>query len=208
MSQDAIIAKIEELPDDISIILDIGCNTGREIPHLTRRWPAARIIAIEPNHNVLAEFARHYPHIEVHCLAIGSENGKCLFYPSDRRGSKAHSGSSSIRKPKDHLTMNPDVTFSDPYEVSVKKLDTFCSEINVSHVDFIWMDVQGCEGDVICGGPLIISRSKFIYTEAYENEMYEGQVIRNDLLKMLSCYSNVEIEDKYNILLKNKFTNE
>lgn len=59
--------------------------------------------------------------------------------------------SGSIRKPKNHLADFPEVTFDEPITVQTMTLDTRCDENGIEAIDFIWMDVQGSEIDVIRG---------------------------------------------------------
>ena len=36
-------------------------------------------------------------------------------------------------------------------EVKTKKIETYCLENNIKNIDFIWMDVQGAELNIIKG---------------------------------------------------------
>nr|WP_283807556.1 FkbM family methyltransferase [Bradyrhizobium retamae] len=42
-------------------------------------------------------------------------------------------------------------------------MDDWCSEANLKHIDFIWMDVQGAESDVIAGGRHTLSNTRFAH---------------------------------------------
>jgi 2-O-methyltransferase len=197
---DPIFQKLYDLPDDVLTILDVGANSGKEIPLLKQRWPAARIIAIEPNPEPFAKLREH--EIECHNIALSHSNGKALFYPSTYRVDLPHTGSSSLRKPKEHLDLNADVSFGEPFSVITATLDSFCKTNAIESIDLLWMDVQGCEGDIVDGSKMT-ENIRYIYTESYENEMYEGQKKRPELLRCLPTFSQVELGDKYNILLKN-----
>jgi len=100
------------------------------------------------------------------------------------------------------LIHNPSILFKSYYEVNCQTLDDFCIEKSIKNIDFVWMDAQGSEYDIIKSSSIIKS-AKYIYTEAYENEMYEGQGTRNDIVKHLCNFSVVDIHDPYNILLRN-----
>lgn len=47
------------------------------------------------------------------------------------------------------------------------------------------MDVQGAEQDVIEGGRRALSRTRFVYTEYSNEQLYEGQLSLRELLKIL-----------------------
>jgi FkbM family methyltransferase len=73
-------------------------------------------------------------------------------------------------------------------KVKTIKLDTWALKNNVKEVDFMWMDVQGAEKNVILGAKNLLKNVKLIYMEYGETD-YEGgmslyQTI--DLLKSLN----------------------
>ncbi|MGM4884385.1 MULTISPECIES: FkbM family methyltransferase [unclassified Rhizobium] len=68
------------------------------------------------------------------------------------------------------------VRFDRPISVETRRLDDWCGEAGLENIDVIWMDVQGAEADVIAGGNQILSRTRYIYTEYSDQELYEGQL--------------------------------
>jgi hypothetical protein len=53
-------------------------------------------------------------------------------------------------------------------------------ENDISFIDFIWADVQGAEEDLILGGlDTLRKRTKYLFTEYNNSEMYEGQINLN-----------------------------
>ena len=52
----------------------------------------------------------------------------------------------------------------------------------IAQVDLIWMDVQGAEADVFRGGRETLAKTRFIYTEYGETELYQGQLPFRQLL--------------------------
>jgi len=86
-------------------------------------------------------------------------------------------GSSSLKKPKEHLKHFPAIKFSETAEVNVIKLDTFTKQQNLDHIDFIWEDTQGNLADIINSGQNTLTKTRFLYCEHYEGqEMYDGQI--------------------------------
>jgi hypothetical protein len=70
------------------------------------------------------------------------------------------------------------------------------------------MDVQGAEDLVIKGGRELLRRTKFIYTEYNNSEMYEGQLNLDGILDLLGdSWELIEVFDN-DILLKNNFFNQ
>ena len=82
-------------------------------------------------------------------------------------------------------------------------LDDWCSQNDIANVDFIWMDTQGAEGDVIAGARNILQKTRFLYTEYSNNELYEGQLSLKELLAHLPSF---DVIAKYpgDVLLRNR----
>ncbi|MFG3594247.1 FkbM family methyltransferase [Bradyrhizobium sp. RDI18] len=83
------------------------------------------------------------------------------------------------------------VRFDHPISVETRQLDDWCSEANLKHIDFIWMDVQGAESDVIAGGRHTLSNTRFVYTEYSDQELHEGQQSLQAILDLLPLFEVV-----------------
>ena len=60
----------------------------------------------------------------------------------------------------------------DFHEKSCCFIEKYC--LLIEHIDFMWMDTQGAERDVLKGIGSMIDKIDYIYTEYYDEEMYEG----------------------------------
>jgi hypothetical protein len=72
----------------------------------------------------------------------------------------------------------------------------------ISEIDFIWMDVQGAEMEVLRGGKNTIAKTRYLYTEYSNKELYEGQA---NLRKLLKAVNNFDVLIRYpgDVLLRN-----
>ena len=111
--------------------------------------------------------------------------------------------SGSIRKPTNDLIVHPWCKFEKNIIIETKTLDTWRKEQGVEKIDFIWMDVQGAEIDVIQGGRNALKNTRYLYTEYSNKELYEGQISLKHLLKELVEF-DVIVRFPDDILLKNK----
>ena len=68
-------------------------------------------------------------------------------------------------------------------------LDSVCEQQGIGPVDFIWLDVQGAELDVFSGAAQTLARTRFLYTEYSNQELYKGQRGLRDLVKHLKGFS-------------------
>jgi phage terminase large subunit-like protein len=97
--------------------------------------------------------------------------------------------SSSLLPPKEHLVRYPWVTFERECLVRTMRLDTWAERFCSRTIDFIWMDVQGAEHLVFMGGQQTLRhRTRWLYFEYYNREMYEGQKSLVGNLELLPGY--------------------
>ena len=86
------------------------------------------------------------------------------------------------------------VTFGETIDVQTVTLDTFCRQEGVDGViDFIWADIQGAEGEMIRGGRETIARTRYLYTEYSDDELYEGQPTLSEIMAMLPDFRVLEL---------------
>ena len=140
------------------------------------------------SNDVLMTDKRH----EFYAYAISGEDGETTFHrsrndtPDPNEGRTVGRYSGSLHKPVTMLESPkygkrwPGTLFDEEVTVQTKRIDTFCSETlgsdgqPIEHIDFMWMDTQGAERDVLKGIGSMIDKIDYIYTEYYDEEMYEG----------------------------------
>ena len=109
-------------------------------------------------------------------VALGSKEDMVSMFISDREGgvSNGAGASSSILTPKKHLTEHPEVTFPSKESINVKRFDKFVSEneIDVSNHNFLNIDVQGYELEVLKGVGQDLNNIQLIVVEVNRDEMY------------------------------------
>jgi hypothetical protein len=93
-----------------------------------------------------------------------------------------------IRKPTGHLTEWPWVKFEKTITVNTCRLDDWRADNGIQDVDFIWMDVQGAEGDVVVGATKTLRRARFLYTEYADTPNYHGQLPLKELRALLPSF--------------------
>ncbi|MCZ6671913.1 MAG: FkbM family methyltransferase [Verrucomicrobia bacterium] len=191
-------------------ILEIGCNDGGHTLWFLKMFENPKIYCFEPDPRPIARFKTKFgqrPNVKLFEMALCDRNGEITFYQSD--GHKAEAMleswdlSGSIRQPKEHLTANPWVTFEQSITVESATLDTWCNEHGIEDIDFIWMDVQGAEIDVFRGGKNAFCKTRFVYTEYSNKELYKGQHTLKQLLRQLRHFE-VLIRYSNDMLLRNK----
>jgi len=207
---------VAELPAllgrDDPVILDIGCNDGYHTLRFLELFRHARVYAFEPDpraqerfrHNVRDERAKLFE------LAISAVDGEVDFHMSDGHPSASWREqlpggwdlSGSIRTPKAHRQLHPWCTFDQQVKVRTRRLDSWCAEEGIGAIDLIWADVQGAEVDLIDGGRSALARTRWLYTEYSDRELYEGQIT---LAKMLALLPDFRVVKRFpnDVLLRN-----
>jgi FkbM family methyltransferase len=173
---------------NINGIIHIGAHYGEELQEYVDEG-IQNIILFEPltsNFNILSEKAADLnANIEGHQVALGSKVGNYTMYISDNEAQ-----SSSILKPKVHLTHHPHVKFPSKEEVEVHLLDEYdCKDYN-----FINMDVQGYELEVLKGGIKILDQVDYVYCEVNRDEVYENNAYVEEIDQFLSDYNMKRVE--------------
>lgn len=131
--------------------------------------------------------------------AIHSYTGFCDFWECHSNGGDA---SGSIRKPTGHKIRTPQLTWNLTRDVPCFSLDFLFKEYELGHIDILWTDLQGAERDMIIGGKLALTGTRYMFIEAEKVESYEGQALRHELLELLSGWETVR-EFDFNLLLRN-----
>lgn len=182
------IAREFGMKDSVNIV-EVGAHIGTDTVRLSKFVGKGKMVAFEPD-------PRNLPILEKramdNCLsidltlveqAVGAKKGKATFHLSSGlppyedshiAETKQHTASSSLKAPKNHLERFPWVKFEETATVNVVTLDDYFKD-DKYEIDLLWVDVQGAEIDLVVGGHETLERTKFLFTEFNNDEMYEGQ---------------------------------
>jgi FkbM family methyltransferase len=197
------------LPEN-PVILDVGAHTGTDTVELARIWPKGHLIAIEAVpflYEHLIKNTRNESNVSCYQFALSDKCGRAKFYVSSGSGDS----SSSILAPKEHLIYHPTVLFKDVIEVETMTLDQWAKENGISHIDFMWLDMQGHELAMLKACPEILKTVNVIYTEVSYLEVYAGCALFPEMRQWLEAqgfglvYEEKEAVDYGNALfIRNK----
>lgn len=126
--------------------------------------------------------------IEGHQVALGSTVGTAIMYLSDNEKQ-----SSSILKPKVHLTHHPNVKFNGTEKVELNILDNF----DTKNFNFLNIDVQGYELEVFKGSIKTLEHINYVYCEVNRDELYEGNAYVQEIDEFLSQYNMIRVETSW-----------
>lgn len=133
----------------IRVVFDVGAAIGNMTRFFLYEYPNAMIYAFEPNPDQFARFLRR--------IHDGADRVKAF-----NCGLAAKPGTATLRRysypdassflPITNVTSAEGITEVDTVDVKLRTLDDIVSEIGVTHIDFLKIDVEGFEYDVLAGG--------------------------------------------------------
>ena len=176
---------------NVSGVIHIGAHYGEEVSNYVNLG-IDDIVLFEPlkeNFEVLKNNVSELnANITGYCVALGNKNQNVNMFLSSN-----NLESSSVLKPKIHLNLHPEVVFSGEELVEMKRLDDFLFE----NYNFINLDVQGYEMEVLKGAEKTLKNIDYLYCEVNRNEVYEGNAYIGEIDNYLSNYNMRRVETSW-----------
>lgn len=134
------------IKDSRPVMLDVGAHHGDYCNLLARTFPQAAIHAFEPHPRTFASLEKEaVSAVRLHACALGATDGHAELF--DRKGQDG-SVHASLSKESLLTTYHSDVIV---HQVRVITLDQFMDDQKIERVDFIKIDTEGYEMDVLNG---------------------------------------------------------
>src|SRR6266540_6127777 len=173
------------LLDQPLAIVDVGCRWG-----FADTWEAlgnrCEIVGFEPDTAECQKLREHYhdrPWVRIVPHALGAPRGDGTLYVT--REPACSSVYPPIEEVVDrHPRLEPQrLVRTEPIELIT--LDEWCAENAFEHVDFVKLDTQGSELDILRGAKRALKSVSIVQTEVEFNPMYEGQPLFGDIDRFL-----------------------
>ena len=161
------------LPEN-PVILEAGARNGEDTLTIASRWPKATIYAFEPHpvsFKKLSENTQNIPSIKIYELGLAPQSGPATFYMCP-----TNLGASSFL-PDAHIPLSGAqiANYHDtPVEVTCINLDEWATNEKVEAIDYMWLDMEGFEYQVLNSAPHILSTVKAISCELNFREFRKG----------------------------------
>jgi FkbM family methyltransferase len=193
--------------EDNQAIVEVGGHYGEDTVILSKEFPYGHVHCFEPDPRNLKILDRlsDIENVTIYDLAVSDiDDDKVAFYPSyksdvpERMFKKYNwiykdeyldlkingSGASSLKKGYKYA--------QEPIYVKTIRLDTWMSKRNIDVVDFLWVDVQGAEKNVIDGLGKKIQNVKCIWIE-YGETFYEGGLTRKQTIDLITSTGHFKV---------------
>lgn len=121
---------------------------------------------------------------------IGNSDEKKMFNISN------NGQSSSFLNLGTHKVQHPEVHYQNQIEIQIKKMSDLIveNEINIEKYNFINLDVQGFELEVLKGFGDLLKNFDYIYSEVNLSYLYEGCALISEIDNFLSNFNFERVE--------------
>jgi FkbM family methyltransferase len=171
-------------------VIHVGGYNGEEI-YEYKNLGIKDMVFFEPQkdlYNQILNKKAGDDNIKAFNFGLGSEKTKLKMY----RSFGNDGASSSFLKPEKHLSLYPGIIFEQTEEeFEVYRMDDVVE--NKSQYNFLNMDVQGFELEVLKGGYETLKHIEIIICEVNRDEVYEHNAHIDDISKFLKGFKCVEI---------------
>lgn len=165
-----------------NLCMDIGANIGNYTSMLIKLYPDCNVYSFEPHPKSASLLKQRFKNdkIEVFELAVSECDGDAVLYDNNEGTELASLYRAAI-----------DSERSDVFSFCVKKIsiDSFVKIKAISEIDFMKIDVEGAEIDVIKGCAMTLSEKKIGCIQFEFNEMnIVNKVFLRDIRSLLRDY--------------------
>ena len=207
MQADEIRALVGESP----LMLEVGSHEGSHTVQFLKARLGIRLYCFEPDLRPIARFKQtigNDPRVMLYKVAVADVDDCKPFYASTGKAGSRDDWdfSGSLHKPTGHLARSPEIKFKKPANVPCIRLDTWHHRINpnVEQIDFLWCAIQGAQRDFIAGGKLALAVTRYLYIEAHQVPLYDGETTQDELIALLPGFEPLGLYGGENILFENK----
>ena len=171
------------------IVIEAGAHDGEDTYQMSLIWPKGFIYAFEPD-------PRTYPELKgnlVNCknvhtfpIALGGHEGTSTFYLSKPTAEFGIAGQSSLYPDNPEIWPWPWVEIEqEAITVPITTLDAWTEKQGIKKIDFLWIDMQGSEFQMLQACPNMLKTITVIKTEYSTKEYYKGTVLFDKLKDFL-----------------------
>lgn len=184
-------AIIRQFKVDVKGVIHVGGHTGEEL-EIYKKTNVKNLIVFEPQKDCFEIIQQKSVDLNMNDVtlinkALGSRFDTVEMFCNPGLPSDGGGLCSSILKPKEHLNVSPDVKFTIKKTVEMVTMDSVIGKTD--QYNFINMDTQGYELEVLKGATETLKNIDYIYTEINSVEMYEDCALIQDLDEYLDKFN-------------------
>ena len=200
------------LIDSPKTIFDIGCYDGGDSVRFKQGFLSSNVYSFEASPtriNMLKNTSAQYG-INVVEKAVCEYDGTIDFYESLIDRTRVDAQGSIFKHTEFYKNTYPQVfQNSEHIEVPCITIESFCAQNNINEIDFVHIDVEGAELNVIKGFGNFLP--KMVFIETLGDEMFHGGTKKEDVHNLLLSYGYFLAKDLFTdrlYILENMVTND
>jgi FkbM family methyltransferase len=170
------------------IIIEAGAFKGYDTHKLATAWPHGTIHAFEPIPELYTQLCARtemLSNVHTHQLALSSSTGTAQMHVAyNPRNQTMPSQASSLHTPRERLHHSP-MQYQQTITVPTIRLDEWCTQHNIEHIDLLWLDIQGHEYAVLHAAQEIMHIIDYVWVEVNFIPAYENQPSYTDFVAWL-----------------------
>jgi FkbM family methyltransferase len=183
-------ASIKKYNMNITGVIHVGGHFGEEYNTYRSISSIENIVFFEPDKDSFQKLTENTIHDKkVTCInkALGPFSCEATFHTTPNQGGE----SNSILEPYKHTHIYPGIIFTNKKIVKVEPLDKFEPSPTLN---FLNMDVQGAELNVLIGASSTLKNIQYVLTEVNTDELYKNCALIEDLDYFLGKYGFKRME--------------
>ena len=163
------------------IIFDVGSHKGKLAKLMYNLYENAVIYCFEPNKSMNDDLKKIGNNIKVYNCALGEKNEEkqISINKIDLTNTLSKINENSLYLKIKNFILAKSKKDNVYETIQVISLENFCIEKKIKNIDFLKLDVEGYEYNVLLGAKNIIKNVKFVMLEVQKNNMYNGYSKKN-----------------------------
>ena len=179
----------------MKVMFDIGASDGLYSFQYLHKNQNSKIYAFEPNKknfNKLYNNTKNIPNIKIYPYAISDISGIKPFYEANYTNSSSLLPfTKNTNKWKHPMPTTPELKTIDTYNVKCVRLEDFIKENNIESIDYLKIDTQGHDLNVIksFGNKIKIVKELVAEVQIVDYELYLNSSKKDNLVNYLENYN-------------------
>lgn len=163
------------------IIVDVGATGFPASSYGYKKSQNTEVYLFEPHpdfYKILKNKFENDKTITLYDIALSDQKGTSNFYLTQK------GNCSSLRQPNQEVLKDrKDITQYKKIEVKTDTMDNVLGHL--LHIDYLKLDAQGSEYEILLGATEVLKKTKYVKCEVEFTEWYKGQKLAKDVVDLL-----------------------
>jgi len=173
---------------DRPVIVEAGAYKGQDSLRMAQLFPGATLHLFEPVPDIfkqLAENTADIPNVHLWPSALSNHTGTASFYIAEKKGKPGiTTQAGSLLQPQERLHYSS-IIYPRTIMVPTISLDDWAYKHAISHIDFLWLDLQGHELAVLQHSTHLLKTVSTLFIELHFTKAYQHQPLASEVINWL-----------------------